>query len=86
MGWLKKAFKKVAKVATLGAYHGGGGGGGDVEAHLPTPDPEIDIIQKYEGEAEEKAETTKLKARKGKKALKINKDDKPASSSGRNIV
>ena len=86
MGWLKKAFKKVAKVATFGAYHGGGGGGGAVEAPTPTPAPEIDINQKYEGEAEEKAETTKLKARKGKKALKINKDDKPASSSGRNIV
>ena len=85
MGWLKKAFKKVAKVATFGAYHGGGGGGGAV-VEAPTSAPEIDINQKDEGEAEEKAETTKLKARNGKKALKINKDDKPVSGAGRNIV
>ena len=83
MGWLKKAFKKVAKVATFGAYHGGGSGGA-VEA--PTPAPEIDINQKDEGEAEEKAETAKLKARKGKKALKITKDDTASTGTGRNIV
>ena len=86
MGWLKKAFKKVAKVATFGAYHGGGGGGGAVEAPTPAPAPEIDINKKDEGEAEEKAETVKLKARKGKKALKITKDDKAVSGVGRNIV
>ena len=86
MGWLKKAFKKVAKVVTFGAYHGGGGGGGGAVVEAPTPAPEIDINQKDDGEAEEKAETTKLKARKGKKALKINKDDKPVSGLGRNIV
>ena len=87
MGWLKKAFKKVAKVATFGAYRGGsGGGGGAVEAPTPTPAPEIDINKKDEGEAEEKAETAKLKTRKGKKALKITKDDKPVSGAGRNIV
>lgn len=84
MGWFKKAFKKVAKVATFGAYRGGGSGGGVVEA--PTPAPEIDINQKDEGEAEEKAETAKLKARKGKKALKITKDEAPATGVGRNIV
>ena len=86
MGWLKKAFKKVAKVVTFGAYHGGGGGGGAVEAPTPAPAPEIDINKKDEGEAEEKAETVKLKARKGKKALKITKDDKPVFGAGRNIV
>lgn len=83
MGWLKKAFKKIAKVSTFGAYHGGGSGGA-VEA--PTPAPEIDINQKDEGEAEEKAETAKLKARKGKKALKITKDDTASTGAGRNIV
>ena len=81
MGWLKKAFKKVAKVATFGAYHGGGGGAVDA----PTPAPELELT-KQEGEAEEKEETTKVKYRKGKKALKITKDNIPATGAGRNIV
>lgn len=80
---LKKAFKKVAKVATLGAYRGGSGGGGAVEA--PTPAPELELI-KQEGEAEQKEETTKVKYRKGKKALKITKNDTPVTGAGRNIV
>lgn len=80
---LKKAFKKVAKVATFGAYHGGSGGGGAVEA--PTPAPELELTNQ-EGEAEQKEETTKVKYRKGKKALKITKDDTPATGAGRNIV
>ena len=85
MGWFKKDFKKVAKVATFGAYRGGGsGGGGVVEA--PTPAPEITLNQKDEGEAKEKVENAKLKARKGKKALKISKDEAPATGVGRNIV
>lgn len=85
MGWFKKAFKKVAKVATFGAYRGGGsGGGGVVEA--PTPAPEITLNQKDEGEAKEKVENAKLKARKGKKALKISKNEAPATGVGRNIV
>lgn len=82
MGWLKKAFKKVAKVATFGAYHDRSGGGA-VEA--PTPATELELT-KQEGEAEEKKETTKVKYRKGKKALKITKDNTPATGSGRNIV
>lgn len=82
MGWFKKAFKKVAKVATFGAYRGGGSGGGVVEA----PAPEITLNQKDEGEAKEKVENAKLKARKGKKALKISKDEAPATGAGRNIV
>lgn len=85
MGWFKKAFKKVVKVATLGAYRGGGsGGGGVVEA--PTPAPEITLNQKDEGEAKEKVDNAKLKARKGKKALKISKYEAPATGVGRNIV
>lgn len=84
MGWFKKAFKKVAKVATFGAYRGGGFGGGVVE--VPTPAPEITLNQKDEGEAKEKVENAKLKARKGKKALKISKDEAPATGVGRNIV
>lgn len=82
MGWLKKAFKKVANVATFGAYHGGGG---VVEA--PTSAPEITLNQKDEGEAKKEVENAKLKARKGKKALKISKkDEAPATGIGRNIV
>ena len=84
MGWFKKAFKKVAKVATFGAYQGGGSGGGVVEA--PTLAPEITLNQKDEGEAKEKVENAKLKARKGKKALKISKDEAPVTGVGRNIV
>lgn len=78
---IKKAFKKVAKVATFGAYHGGSGGGGAVEA----PAPELELTNQ-EGEAEKKEETTKVKYRKGKKALKITKDNTPATGAGRNIV
>ena len=81
---IKKAFKKVAKVATFGAYRGGsGGGGGAVEA--PTPAPELELT-KQEGEAKKNEETTKVKYRKGKKALKITKNDTPATGAGRNIV
>ena len=80
---IKKAFKKVAKVATFGAYRGGSGGGGAVEA--PTPAPELELTNQ-EGEAKQKEETTKVKYRKGKKALKITKDNAPATGAGRNIV
>lgn len=80
---IKKAFKKVAKVVTLGAYRGGSGGGGAVEA--PTPAPELELTNQ-EGEAEQKEETTKVKYRKGKKALKITKNDTPVTGAGRNIV
>lgn len=80
---LKKAFKKVAKIASFGAYRGGSGGGGAVEA--PTPAPELELTNQ-EGEAEQKKETTKVKYRKGKKALKISKNDTPVTGAGRNIV
>lgn len=83
MGWLKKAFKKIAHVATLGAYRGGSGGG---VIEDPTPAPEIELNQKDEGEAKQKEETAKIKVRKGKRALKITKDNAPATGAGRNIV
>lgn len=79
---IKKAFKKVVKIASFGAY-GGGGGGGAVEA--PTPAPELELTNQ-EGEAEQKEETAKIKYRKGKKALKISKNDTPVTGAGRNIV
>lgn len=76
---IKKAFKRAAKIASFGAYNGGGA----VEA--PTPAPELELTNQ-EGEAEQKEETAKIKYRKGKKALKITKDDKPSTGAGRNIV
>lgn len=76
---IKKAFKKVTKVASFGAYRGGGA----VEA--PTPAPELELTNQ-EGEAEQKEETAKIKYRKGKKALKISKNDTPVTGAGRNIV
>lgn len=82
---LKKAFKKVLKVVSFGAYHGGSGGGGAVEAPPPAPAPELELINQ-EGEAEQKKETAKIKYRKGKKALKISKNDTPVTGVGRNIV
>lgn len=81
MGWLKKAVKRVTRVVEK-VFHGGSGGGA-VEA--PTPAPELELT-KQEGEAEQKEETTKVKYRKGKKALKITKDNTPATIAGRNIV
>lgn len=80
---IKKAFKKVAKIVSFGAYRGGSGGGGAVEA--PTPAPELELTNQ-EGEAEQKEETAKIKYRKGKKALKISKNDTPVTGAGRNIV
>lgn len=84
MGWLKKAVKRVARVVKK-VYHGGSGGGGGGAVEAPTPAPELELT-KQEGEAEKKEETTKVKYRKGKKALKITKDNTPATGAGRNIV
>lgn len=84
---IKKAFKKVAKVITLGAYSGGSGGGGGFGGGgaVEAPAPKLELTNQ-EGEAEQKEEPTKVKYRKGKKALKITKDDTPATGVGRNIV
>lgn len=84
-GSIKKAFKKVAKVATFGAYRGGVGGGGAPEA--PTPAPELDLTNP-EGEAEKKEETEKVQLRKGKKGLRIKKagNAEVSAGAGRNLV
>lgn len=76
---VRKAVRKVSKVFG----HGGGGG----NTSQPTPAPELEL-QDTQGEAEEKKETTKKILKKGKKALKISKNDTPTVSSGagRNIV
>lgn len=84
-GSIKKAFKKVAKVASFGAYRGGGGGGGAPEA--PTPAPELELTNP-EGEAEKKEETEKVQLRKGKKGLRIKKagNAEVSAGAGRNLV
>lgn len=73
---VRKAVRKVSKVFG----HGGGG-----NTSQPTPAPELEL-QNTQGEAEEKKETTKKILKKGKKALKISKNDTPVVSTGRNIV
>lgn len=82
-GSIKKAFKKVAKVATFGAYRGGGGGAPEA----PTPAPELELTNP-EGEAEKKEETEKVQLRKGKKGLRIKKAGNAdvSAGAGRNLV
>lgn len=75
---VRKAVRKVSKVFG----HGGGGGGSTPQ---PTPAPEIEL-QNTQGEAEEKKATEKVVRKRGKKALKISKNDTPVVSTGRNIV
>lgn len=83
-GSIKKAFKKVAKVASFGVYRGGGGGGAP---EAPTPAPELDLANP-EGEAEKKEETEKVQLRKGKKGLRIKKagNAEVSAGAGRNLV
>ena len=75
---VRKAVRKVSKVFG----HGGGG-----SPSQPTPAPELEL-QNTQGEAEEKKEAEKVIRKKGKKALKISKNDTPtvATGAGRNIV
>lgn len=80
-GFIKKAFKKVAHIASFGAYRGGGA------PEAPTPAPELELTNP-KGEAEKKEETEKVQLRKGKKGLRIKKAgnaDVPAGA-GRNLV
>ena len=74
---IKKAVKKVGRVVT-------GRGHGQNAPEAPTPAPEIELANP-QGEAEEKKETTKKMLKKGKKALKITKEN-VGTSTGRNIV
>lgn len=80
---VKKAFKKVAHVASFGAYRGGGGGAPEA----PTPAPELELTNP-EGEAEKKEETEKVQIRKGKKGLRIKKAGNAdvSAGAGRNLV
>ena len=83
-GSIKKAFKKVAHVASFGAYRGGGGGGAP---EAPTPAPELELTNP-EGEAEKKEEIEKVQLRKGKKGLRIKKAGNAdvSAGAGRNLV
>lgn len=75
---VRKAVRKVSKAVGLG-----GGGGNNSQ---PTPAPEIEL-QDSQGEAEKMQETEKVIRKKGKKALKITKNDTPVmTGAGRNIV
>lgn len=74
---VRKAVRKVSKAVGIG-----GGGGSPSQ---PTPAPEVEL-QDTQGEAEEKKETEKVVRKRGKKALKISKNDTPTVSTGRNIV
>lgn len=80
---IKKAFKKVAKVASFGAYRGGG----QSAPEAPTPAPELELTNP-EGEAEKKEETEKVQLRKGKKGLRIKKAGNAdvSAGAGRNLV
>jgi hypothetical protein len=82
-GSIKKAFKKVAKISTFGAYRGGG----DPEA--PTSAPGIELTNP-EGEVEKKETTEKVQLRKGKKGLRIKKagnaEVSAGAGAGRNLV
>ena len=75
--FIRKTVRKISRAVGIG-----GGGGSPSQ---PTPAPELEL-QNTQGEAEEKKETTKKILKKGKKALKISKNDTPVVSAGRNIV
>lgn len=85
MGFFKKAFKKVIKVAT-GGLIGGNRHSGQSATEAPVPAPELGFVNADTSnttEAEtEKQQLTKGKKR-GKKSLKV---DLTGNSSGRNIV
>lgn len=86
MGVIKKAVKKVVRIAT-GGLIGGHRNSGQSAAEAPVPAPELGFVNtdtQHTTEAEsEKQQLTKGKKR-GKKSLKVNLTG--ASGTGRNIV
>lgn len=86
MGSIKKAFKKVIKVAT-GGLIGGNSNSGQSATEEAVPAPELGFVKEDTStttEAEsEKQQLTKGKKR-GKKSLKVNMPG--AGGAGRNIV
>lgn len=75
--FVRKTVRKISKAVGIG-----GGGGNHSQ---PTPAPELEL-QNTQGEAEEKKDTEKVVHKRGKKALKISKNDTPTAATGRNIV
>ena len=75
--FIRKTVRKISKAVGIG------GGGGNPSQ--PTPAPELEL-QNTQGEAEEKKDTEKVVRKRGKKALKISKNDTPTVATGRNIV
>lgn len=86
MGSIKKAFKKVVKVATGGLVGGSDNSGQHAQEAVPAPElgavANADITGTTEAESE-KQQLTKGKKR-GKKSLKVNMTG--AGGTGRNIV
>ena len=85
MGSIKKAFKKVVKVATGGLVGGSDNSGQQVQETVPAPElgfVNADTTSTTESESE-KQQLTKGKKR-GKKSLKVNMIG--AGGTGRNIV
>lgn len=85
MGFFKKAFKKVLKVATGGLIGGHSSNSNAATAVVPAPElgfVDADTSNTTESESE-KQQLTKGKKR-GKKSLKISMPG--ASGAGRNIV
>lgn len=86
MGSIKKAFKKIVKVATGGLVGGHSNSGQQAQETVPAPElgavANADITGTTEAESE-KQQLTKGKKR-GKKSLKVNMTG--ASGAGRNIV
>lgn len=85
MGSIKKAFKKVFKVATGGLVGGHSNSGQQAQETVPAPElgfVNADTTTTTESESE-KQQLTKGKKR-GKKSLKVNMTG--AGGTGRNIV
>lgn len=81
---VRKAVRKISRAVGIGG--GGGSPSQPTPAPAPAPAPEIEP-QDPQGEAEKMQETKKVIRKKGKKALKISKNDTPAvTGAGRNIV
>ena len=87
MGSIKKAFKKVVKVAT-GGLIGGHSNYGQSTTEAPVPAPELDTVANADitGTTEQESEKQQLTKgkKRGKKSLKVNLSG--AGGTGRNIV
>lgn len=87
MGSIKKAFKKVVKVSTLGLVGDHGNSGQQAQENV-VPAPELGTVANADitGTTEQESEKQQLvKGKKrGKKSLKVNMTG--AGGTGRNIV